>query len=251
MTVSVLNYHRLLFHWHHRKFFKFRRHLTQKEKDYLEACFRLAESFEEVSDSGYAHFSYYSYSHRVNGDRVNSSRLAYGSVRRPREALAAALPVLEERGVSLPDFLQGSPSSRFYGLGWDLLERQFKVYFRVRGLGELPAEVSGLLAGYSLDEYREEGLVSFTYTEDQLTERKVYLYPREGRTGLPRGVAREARMITDQRGDVPQYDVATPADWLERLNPAGKRIVNLYRERNETLDTIAYENPDRFTLYFP
>ncbi|MBT9587306.1 hypothetical protein IV102_28445 [bacterium] len=250
MSYQVLNYHRFLFQWHCRNFFRFRRYLSGAEKDYLETCFALAQGFEEVSESGYSHFSYYSYSHRVDGELVNSSRLAYGSVCHPGPAWQAARPVLAERSLTLPDFFVNNPVSNFYGLGWDLLERQFKVYFRVTQLTQLPAEVATLIGPRRLEDHREEGLVSYTYVDNQLSETKVYLYPRLS-VELPEGVRGEAYMMTDRRGTVPQYDVASSASWIDKINPAGQGIVRLYQELDETLDTIAYTDPDHYTLYFP
>ena len=236
---DILHYHRFLFEWHCRTFFRFRRYLSTAEKAYLETCFALAQSFEEVSETGYAGFSYYTYSHRVEGERVNSSRLAFGSVLHPEPAAEAALPVLHERGLELPQL----PHGRFYGLGWDFLENQFKLYLRVVDMASLPASFGPLLAGYELAAHRREGLVSYTYTRGQLSETKVYLYPLE--------VSGEARMVTDRRGLVRQVDVQSASEWAARLNPTGQRILQKYRERNETLDTIAFEDADHFTLYFP
>lgn len=238
--MSVVHYHRHLFQWHCRNFFKFRRHLSPCEKDYLESCFALADGYSEVSETGYSHFSYYSYSHRVAGTAVNSSRLAYGSVTRPAQAWEAAVPVLEERGVVVPEFFLRSDVSRFYGLGWDILERQFKVYFRVVKMAALPSELLGL-AG-SLEGQREEGLVSYTYTDGALSESKVYLYPLD-RVG-------EARMVTSERGTVLQHDLGGANVTLD-LNEEGVRILKTYRELGEPLDTIAWSDRDHFTVYFP
>ena len=250
-TVSqLLNYHRYLFQWHCRKFFRFRRHLSEFEKAYLEVCFALARDFREISESGYEHFSYYSYSHRVQGDRVNSSRLAYGSVLHPAEALAAALPVLKERGITTDPFFLESPLSKFYGLGWDIQEEQFKLYFRVQPLQLLPGQLSGLLADYVLDDHRDEGLVSFTYTRNQLSESKVYLYPKSS-LNLPAGVQGQASMVSDQRGLVTQYDLSQPDQWAARLSPPGQKILQLYRELDEELDTIQWQDEQSYTLYFP
>lgn len=242
MPDSIVNYHRFLFQWHCRHFFRFRRYLTRAELDYLEACFQLASGFLEVSECGFERFSYYTYSHRVDGERVNSSRLAYGSVLHPAPALTAARPVLAEREIALPSFFLESDASRFYGLGWDVEEHQFKVYFRVVALPQLPADVAALIAGLPLEEHRPEGLVSFTYTRNQLSETKVYLYPRTDTV---------ARMVTNVRGEVTQHDVAADADWTQRLSPPGQRILRLYAERNESLDTIAFQDATHYTLYFP
>lgn len=248
--MDLANYHRFLLGWHTRKFYPIRRRLTRLEKDYLEVCFKLANRYSETSESGFSRFSYYSYSHRIKGDEINSSRLAYGSVTHPDQALAAAEPVISERGVELPEFFR-DPNHRFYGLGWDLLEKQFKVYFRCLRVADLPPELASLVEGYSLSEHRDEGLVSFTYGPSGLEERKVYLYPREN-TVSDEEVVGEARMVTDQRGEVPQYDLDPSApDWLSKLCPEGQRIVALYYEVGEPLDTIAYHGPRDYTLYFP
>ena len=247
---QLLNYHRYLFQWHCRKFFRFRRYLSEREKDYLEACFALARDFRETSESGYEHYSYYSYSHRIQGELVNSSRLAYGSVLHPAEALAAARPVLEERGLNLDLFFLESPHSKFYGLGWDILEEQFKVYFRVQPLQILPIALSALLADYELGDHRDEGLVSFTYTRNQLSESKVYLYPKS-LLNLPSGAQGQASMVSDQRGLVTQFDLSQPEQWTERLSPPGQKILSLYRELDEDLDTIQWQNEQNYTLYFP
>ncbi len=249
-NAGLLNYHRMLFQWHCRKFFRFRRHLTGNEKDYLETCFRLADDYQEVSESGYSHFSYYSYSHRIEGDKVNSSRLAYGSVVHSREALVAALPVLQERALQVDDFFLQDPVSQFYGLGWDIEEDQFKIYFRVTQLERMPSSVKALVGTTSLQEHRPEGLISFTYVVSKLSETKVYLYPKA--TGsLPEGALGEARMYSDRRGLVTQLDLSQPELWAQKLSPPGQRIMALYRELDETLDTIAYQDFEHYTLYFP
>jgi hypothetical protein len=249
-VTELLNYHRYLFQWHCRKFFRFRRYLSDAEKAYLETCFALAQSFQEVSDSGYEHFSYYSYSHRVSGEKVNSSRLAYGSVKHPEPALEAALPVLRERSLEVDPYFLESAHSKFYGLGWDILEEQFKVYFRVQPVQLLPESLTHLLEGYDLEDHRDEGLVSFTYTRNQLSESKIYLYPKSS-LNLPPGAQGQASMLSDQRGLVKQYDLSQPEQWAERLNPAGQKILQLYRELDEDLDTIQYQDEENYTLYFP
>ena len=247
---QLLNYHRYLFQWHCRKFFRFRRYLSEAEKAYLEVCFALPKAFREVSESGYEHFSYYSYSHRVQGDRVNSSRLAYGSVVNPAPALEAARPVLQERSLQVDDFFLDEERSKFYGLGWDVLEEQFKVYFRVPQVATLPAQLTHLLEGYDLDDHRQEGLVSFTYTRNLLSESKIYLYPKTS-LNLPAGAQGQASMVSDQRGLVKQYDLSQPEEWATRLSPPGQKILQLYRELDEDLDTIQYQDEENYTLYFP
>jgi hypothetical protein len=240
-------YHRTLFQWHCRHFFNFRRHLSAVEKLYLEECFALADTLSEVSEGGYAHFSYYTYSHRVKGDSVNSSRIAYGSVNHPEAAWAAARRVIEKRAIQLPAGL--ADDNPFYGLGWDIEEGLFKVYFRTLDWRRLPPSLADLVVDYNWNEHRPEALLSLTWAENRVVERKVYLYPID-QVGK-QGVQGQARMITDARGEVIQEDLLPDGVIPYDLNDTGKRILALYEEIGEPLDTIAYKGPQDFTLYFP
>ena len=237
------SYHRSLFQWHCRHFFRFRRYLSELEKAYLEVCFELPDDFCEISPHGYSGFSYYTYSHRVDGNEVNSSRLAYGSILHSEQAWLAARPVVEERGLQLPEFWSDSSFCHFYGLGWDVQEEQFKVYFRCSDLTRLPAEEQGLTQGRLLKDHLSEGLLSWTWTRGEVSEKKVYLYPR-ARLG-------QATLLSDSRGEVCQQDVEHLGRWWNRLSVPGQQILARYRELNEELDTIAFQDREHYTLYFP
>lgn len=243
-------FHRMLFRWHCRNFYPFKKNMTSAERKYLKACFEMFDDFQEVSETGFKKFSSFSYSHRVQGERVNSSRIAYGSVENPEAAQKAAEPVLKQRGIVLPPEVVGSRNARFGGLGWDIEERQFKVYFRWLGLDALPGELAELVKDIELEEHRPECLISYTYVDNQLDESKVYLYPQVERE-LPEGVANETWMVTSKRGLVHQYDLYYPSNWGGKLNKAGRDIIAKYRTRQQTLDTINYTDENDFTLYFP
>lgn len=224
--------------------------MTSAERQYLKSCFEMFDDFREVSETGFKKFSSFSYSHRVQGDKVNSSRIAYGSVENHEAAQEAARPILEERGIALPPGVLDSERSRFGGLGWDIEENQFKVYFRWLGLASLPADLSALMDNIEVSDHRDECLVSYTYVDNSLDESKVYLYPKTERD-LPDGVANETWMVTDKRGLVRQYDLFYPSNWGGKLNKTGRDIVKKYRSRKQALDTINYTDENDFTLYFP
>ena len=221
--------------------------MHRKEKDYLEACFRLPSGFKEISEGGYEHFSYYTYSHRVKGADVNSSRIAYGSVAHPDEAFESAKAVLEHRGLSLPVAL--TTNTKFYGLGWDVQDDQFKVYFRALDWTKLSPEFRNLAGSHSVDEHRPEALLSMTYRGKEIDERKLYLYPKPEH--LPEGVQGFARMMTDRRGEVAQEDLDPKQVDQHKFNDVGREIIRRYEEIGEPLDTVAYQSEDNFTLYFP
>ena len=236
--------HRFLFKWHSRHFYNFQRVFLPSEKAYMEEYFS-GVAADDASPAG--RYSYCTYSHRVKGKRVNSSRAGFGSLVAPERLQGPALKVLEERGVSVDAELVEAEYSAFYGLAWDCRKEHFKIYFRVQH-EHLQTECFRSLLQQV--ETRGDGLVSYTWQKGQLAETKVYVYP-EPDPSLPGGTLRQAHMVTSERGVVPQFDVGAPEDWLERINPIGKRIVKMYEDLGFQLDTIAYEDPENYTLYFP
>jgi hypothetical protein len=244
-------YHRRLFDWHCRTFHPFHQELCEDERAYLEACFALARDWREVPEWGHADICYYTYSHRVAGDRANSSRIAYGSILHAERAVEAAERVLHRRRVRIDPFYLDDAGSKLYGLGWDLIEGLFKVYFRVRSLASIPDSSLQALMRNQTREMRSEGVVCFAFAGTSLHESKVYLYPEAAPP--PGDTTREYRvsMLSTRRGRVEQVDVADGRGWLPRINEAGRRIVALYAEVDEGLDAIAYGDRDHYVLYFP
>ena len=240
-------YHRSLFRWHCQHFFDFQSAMSAKERKYLRKCWSLCENYQEVSEGGYRHFSYYTYSHRVKGDLVNSSRIAYGSVHHPHKAYQAARAVLAERGIDPPDSL--THRNKFYGLGWDFDKGHFKLYFRTLEWSRLHPEFLTLAKGHKPEEHRSEALLSITYVESEIRERKLYLYPLDHL--LPNGVQGFARMMTDRRGEISQEDLDPKKVEQHNYNQTGLKILEMYEEIGESLDTVAYQSEDEFTLYFP
>lgn len=251
----VRRFHESLFAWHSKTFYPLADEVSAQEMRYLQTCFALAESFQETPESGYDEYSYYTYSHRVHGDQVNSSRFAYGSVAHPALALEAAMPVLEERGITVDPYFLEENNSLFYGLGWDLLAGHLKVYFRVLRLTALPqSSLQALYEQTLVPNPRDEGLISFTFVGDQLHEEKVYVYPKpeaEKYGEIFPGAKGRALMATTRRGTITQYDVSHVKHWKERINPAGVTILQAYAQKGYALDTIAMQDQDQYTLYFP
>jgi len=102
----------------------------------------------------------------------------------------------------------------------------------------------------------------------RLHERKVYLYPtaaesrkrQQWKAGVVRpvdGTTTEnvAWLLASKRGFVPQFDAKmTPASesvWRKRLSSKGSALMDKYMEIHLKLETIAYESPDKWTVYFP
>lgn len=247
----ITRYHERLFLWHSETFYPLRDAISAKEWEYLQVCFALADSPMEAEDEGYDGYSYYTYSHRVRGNHVNSSRFAYGSVLHTGEALRAALPVIEERKLPLDPWFLEHPDSFFYGLGWDFEAGHFKVYFRVRDLSVLPQPELQTLIETTTEQRRAEGLVSYTWIGQELHESKVYVYPEDSPEQQIPGSQGRALMATSERGTLTQYDVSEHKLWMQRINDKGREIVQKYHKAGHPLDTIALQDNDHFTLYFP
>jgi hypothetical protein len=244
-----------LWRFHSENFFDFEKALTASELRYIETCHdviawtRTNRFGAETSPFGYEHFSSFSYSHRVDGERANSSRIAFGSVTRPHRVRPAALEVIEERGVTVEPLYLEHPASFFYGIGWDVEADEFKVYFRViHDQFALPSRHARLLDRVAVD-IRPEILVSFTFTGDRLTDEKVYAYP----TARSDDAAdlQVALMLSSARGLVEQVDVRDTSRWAGRLNETGRRIIGKYLAFGDALDTIAFQSRESYTLYFP
>lgn len=253
---KVRRVHQRFFQWYNDTFYPIQQHLTPTELAYIQRCFSLSTWFSErAEESDYEEFSYFTYSHRVRGDQVNSSRIAFGSVANPDEMLLAAMPVIQERKIELDPYFLIHENARFYGLGWDLDEGHFKVYFRLIDLDALPQPSLKKLLQQTLPRAlrRPEGLVSFTYINNQLFEEKVYAYPLPNNHGdeLFPGAKGRVLMATSRRGVITQYDVSKTEQWRNKLNPAGQKLIDTYAQQGYTLDTIVLTDNDQFTLYFP
>ncbi|MBI2373504.1 MAG: hypothetical protein HYV07_05840 [Deltaproteobacteria bacterium] len=248
MSLRLARYHVHLFEWHSRTFHPFDEVLSDLELDYLDASFHMADKADERPRTGYRHFSYYTYSHRVAGTGVNSTRLAYGTLSKPKQLWPKAKLVIEERGLDLERALPRHEDLGFYGLGWDLAAAQLKVYFRVPDVLALPGSYADLLT-LRPAVHRAEGLVSASFVGPEMVERKVYFYPL-GDDTEDRSL-RTVLMSTTARGRIAQLDVPGSDAWRSELSPPGQHIVDLYASIGESLDTIAFDDPDHFTLYFP
>ena len=243
-------YHHKLFNWHSEHFFDFNKHLDYVTLRYLFACFDLPVAFIEITDLGSRHFSYFSYSHRVDQAHVNSSRLAFGSVRKPNDALIAARPVLEKRAIDVDNLLNAHPGLSFYGIGVDVEEELFKLYVRCDDVNVFQNDQPDLYRAKpkAVD---PEGLFSLTFKNSDVVERKLYFYPPVVTTVLPEGSKRQVVMATTERHAVNQWDVDDAMVWRSKLNAAAKSVLARYDDVGIQLDTIAYDDADHATLYFP
>jgi hypothetical protein len=233
-----INYQKDIFNWHCQNIYPFHKRLTKNELKYIHNCINLSwtELFRFLfifHDEIILRLSFFSYSHRVTKGNINKSRIAYGSVMSPNQAYKFSLPILKERKIKIPCSV-GS-NLFFGGLGWDIDNNEFKIYYRFDDFDKLLDEYRKLSKG---DNYLKKGILSWTYRDNKLIETKVYRYPLN---------KSETYLFSNKRTDIQKdrnYNI-------DEINDIGKEIIAKYAEKYYKLDTITVKNKDNFTLYFP
>ena len=87
----------------------------------------------------------------------------------------------------------------------------------------------------------EEGLISFTYKNNQLYEKKLYMYPKYSKKKSV------TYMISNLRGIIKQVDIINQDNVN---NEIGTKIIEEYKKINIKLDTISKVDNNQI-LYFP
>lgn len=249
---EAFEYHNNFFKWHCKNFYQFDTEMSHCELDYLYACFDMAEDTFDVSGFSDKLHSAYTYSHRIEGERVNSSRLAYGSFTRPQSLEPYILPILKFRGIPTPTDLVSRDGIFWGGLGWDLMEEKFKIYIRLDQVIFLPRVCLLSFGKISETNLTNKGIFSMVYHHNCLVEKKLYVYPSDGYNESSQSdVNHTTLMYSSTRGLVKQHDITAGWKWSSRLGLEAKRICRKYALIGEQLDTVNYVDPRHCTLYFP
>jgi hypothetical protein len=226
-----VNYNKNVYKWHCDNLYPFHTKLTIKESAYIEKCidlswWELLRPFYLRKDPFIKRLSYFTYSHRVIRGKVNSSRIAYGSVINPDIAYELAKEILNERGIKSEILTDNNII--FGGLGWDFEEGHFKTYSRFKNFKNLSSNYQKLLG--NMQNKCKYGIISITYdTNGNILERKVYCYSKKDNI---------AELRSEFRHDI-QRDCNGQEKW--NLNTTGNSILELYRKSGYKLDTITYK----------
>ncbi len=250
--------------WYSHTFFNFEKHLSPLEKNYIQTCTQMMDQLSyKIND----HFSYslVTYSQRFSKNKVNSSRLAYGSIQHADRLQTPIRNILKNKGISTKD-IQGM--GQIAGLGWDFEENLLKVYSYYENLNKVQdADLKNLLKKASSIETYPFGLTSVSFKDKNLVEKKVYVALKEK---LPAAVKdypfREFiihtnYMITDKRDMVPQVDLIKSDQLKNYLGSQWNHYQAQYEEFYKNIipttnpsafiDTLAYQDSDHFTVYVP
>ena len=241
------------FDWFCDHFFDFRKPFSIWEQQYVHQCFSLMDEWAYGVDDKVS-LSTVSYSHRIKENSINSSRLAVGSIKYRHELAGLHRRILQLNGVDpskVKDF------SHLFGLGWDFLQKEFKLYFYYadRKACQL-LQVNRLVPVLPSHAVHPFSLASLTYRDYRPFEYKVYLYPQKVVTPYSRDLPFESsikhttHMIGSRRGTVAQMDLDKKTDVNQYLDRVGVQLVDQFATINWHLDTIAYQGSKQYTLYF-
>ncbi|MEL6545106.1 MAG: hypothetical protein AAFQ82_10810, partial [Myxococcota bacterium] len=116
-----------LYAFFRREFFNFDTHLSSSEREFIEACMeRNPEEWGVVYNDGFS-YSLFSFSHRVKGTRVNSSRVFFAHHRDP-ELRSLSEAIIREWGFEPKTFPLFDLT---VGFGWDIMSGIRKTYVLV------------------------------------------------------------------------------------------------------------------------
>lgn len=240
----MVSYQKDIFRWHCDNIYPFDKMMSKVELEYVHGCIDISRweflrFFLIFWDEMIPRLSFFCYSQRVDGDKVNKSRMAYGSLVRPKTVYEYAKPVLKERSIKLP--FEPDNNFTFGGLGWDIDENHLKVYYRFNEFDKLSDKYKRLCEKCLDKDFSSQGILSWIYKGSDIVETKVYRYPK---------TERSACMFSKRRKDV-QIDCRIDETFWDSINKTGQEIIGMYSDNNIYLDTITVKDKDHYTLYFP
>lgn len=246
--VSVKNrfvdYNKKVYEWHCEKIYPFHLKLSKTEQGYIKKCmeisyYELLRPFFMIFNPFIRRLSYFTFSHKVTNGKINSGRIAYGSVINHLEAYKYSLEVLREKQI-ICEITPGK-NILFGGLGWDIENNYFKVYFRFNDYRKIPDTFKKLLPDMSHS--HTSGIISITYGKNnKIVERKVYYYPKNELV---------AKLVSDKRKET-QVDINSSIHkYKKQVGEQGKKLLELYEKNGYSLDTMTYKNKMNYTFYFP
>lgn len=234
---SFILYHKKLYLWHCKNIYPFHKKLSEVEENYIYRCIYL--SYWEILRPLYLLFdpqikklSYFTYSHHIYNNKINSSRIAFGSSIHHKLLYKYALDVLNFKNIKCEIF--PNKNIIFGGLGWDIKNNLFKIYFRFFDYRKLNSKFKKIIN----KKYKNKsGLLSITYKNTSIYERKVYIYDKD------------TILISKKRKEI-QKDLKKHT-LLKNITKKGNLIINKYNKEGYYLDTINYRDKNNYILYFP
>ena len=254
IIVLIKNYHIEYYKFNFNNFNNYFNKFSNDEIEYINYCMKnsiyefllnivyyILSIFNIFSKNIY---SYVTFSHSVNDNKVNSSRLSIGTLYFPKSYFNIANKVIKGRNINIKS-IENDKNLFFNGLGWDLMNDHFKIYYRYNDYNKLKKKFKKLYKNKNKFNYAKKGIISLTYKDNKLFETKLYLYENKNTNN------ETAYLFTSLRGAVIQHsnlDINT--NFYDKINDTGKNIVYKYKKNNYLIDTINITNKDNFIIYY-
>ena len=239
-----INYNKKIYEWHCKHIYPFDKKLTEIEKKYIKYCINHSywELFRPIYilyDPFIRRLSYMTYSHRIKNNKVNSSRIAYGSCLNTKNTYQQALLVLNEKGIQCE--IIPNNNIVFGGLGWDIKRNHFKIYFRFYNYSLLENSIKELLP-YMKNKCKS-GILSITYHSktNKILEKKLYCYSKDNIN---------VNLISKFRNEI-QQNCILGKKYNSKFCKKGKKLLKIYEKNGYQLDTLTYKSKNNYTMYFP
>lgn len=212
--------------------FDFKKHLSPLELKYVYAMIKYSN--RKRLFIGNNEISFHSYSIHFSDEKINTSRLAYGTLYKNSCAENLVDQILEERGIQNDHILlklSSMKKSRFYGLGWDIQNNHFKVYYIFEDFHYIPVDILEKTNYNKKLQHKNSGLIGITFQNNVLHDVKLYLYNDE-----------HVNMLTKSRKAIQQYDTTTH-NYKSEIKKSN--IINKCKTLGLYFDTFTND-----TLYF-
>ena len=147
--------------------------------------------------------------------------------------------ILNERNINILNILD--ENTHFNGIGWDINNNYFKIYFTFDNKDKLPYKFKKLISEDKGKDYLNSGIISITYLNNIEYEEKVYLYKKD---------SLNAKLLTNLRGVINQIYCKYSEYWYNKVNKNEKKIIKIYNKYGYRIDTVNYLDENNYTLYF-
>lgn len=194
--------------------------------------------------------SYLSFSHSIKNNNINSLRFSLGTLYFSKQYYLKAKKIIDYKNINISEIINDD-NIYFYGLGWDLKNNHFKIYFRYYDFNKLKNKYKKIILiknknlnnnkNYNED-FLKNGILSLTFIKNKLIEEKIYFFKNNDQN---------AYLFTNKRGKITQEsNLNLENKYYYKINKNGKNILNKYNKNNYKLDTINYKNYNQFILYY-
>lgn len=237
--------------WYDREFFPIRKSMSGLERDFFD------EWLEHMTTWGLSltpnqMFPYFVFSHRCDGNHMDSSRLALGLSSWPAPLRQKARTVLKKRGAVLPK----DADAGFFGLGWDFEKDEIKSYY-LHDLSRPPSdpEIQKWSLAHTEDIWMKPRMSAWTSHNGRLVKKKL-IVPAAQLTpkSLPPNPAFDIVTVMKliESGEKVRWHYRLRSFFMPLVSDVSHRALSEHsQEFQQFADSLIFEDKNHYTFYYP